>query len=158
MPTAFVSPESRGREFRPTWASRFAEDSRFAGLLLAASSLLFAVLQSVCTFFAALDGLRVVIGIGSLALASGTASVIDRFHVDWLRIPMIWLALSGAVLNFVVLWQVRRLRASPAAHWRRRPVSKSRRRMERLQAALSILTLVLLALEERQHLIWLRHW
>jgi hypothetical protein len=139
------------------WSQRFAENARGTHNVIACSSLLFAVLQSVCTFFAALDGLRVAIGLSSLVLAAGTAATIDRFHVDWLRIPMISLALLGSVLNLVVLWQVRRLRRLPAARWRQVPPSPGKLRRERVQLALSIVTLILLSLEERQHLIWLHH-
>ena len=121
------------------------------------SSLLFAALQSICLFFAALDGLRVGIGISSLVLAAGTSAAIDHFHVDWLRIPMIVLALAGSFSNLIVLWQIWRLRRQPAAQWRRSLVPASRMRRERLQLVLSVATLVLLALEERQHLIWLHH-
>jgi hypothetical protein len=129
-----------------------------AGLWIGAGSLLLAVLQSVCTFFAAMDGLRVGIGISSLVVAASTAKAIDTLHVDWLRVPMISLAVVGAVLNLVVLWQIRRLRRNPAAQWRVRPVSAGRLRMERVQAVLSVVTLVLVFLEERQHLIWVRHF
>jgi hypothetical protein len=38
--------------------------------VIAWSSFFFALLQSICTFFAAVDGLRLVIGIGSLALST----------------------------------------------------------------------------------------
>jgi hypothetical protein len=119
--------------------------------------MLFAVLQSICTFFAALDGLRVGIGISSLVLATGTASAIDRFHVDWLRVPMISLALFGSILNLVVLWQIRRLRKQPSAQWRQTPPTPRKLRAERMQLVLSIVTLILICLEERQHLIWLHH-
>lgn len=138
-------------------SQRFAEDSRSTRNVIAWSGLMFAVLQSICTFFAALDGLRVGIGLSSLAMAAGTAAAIDRFHVDWLRVPMISLALLGSVLNLVVLWQIRRLRQHPAARWRQVPPKPDRLRMERLQLVLSIVTLILLGLEERQHMIWLHH-
>jgi hypothetical protein len=116
------------------------------------------MLQSICTFFAAMSGLRVGIGISSLVLAAGTASEIDRFHVDWLRVPMISLAVLGSVLNLLVLWQIRRLRQDPAARWRQMTPRSSKLRMERMQLVLSIVTLILVGLEERQHLIWLRHF
>jgi hypothetical protein len=125
--------------------------------LVALSSLVFAALQSVCTFFAAMDGLRTVLGISSLVLAESTSKAIDSFHVDWLRVPMIALALVGAVLNLIVIWQIRRLRRNPAARWRQRPVSPAKLRMERVQTAMAVLTLILLAVEERQHLIWVQH-
>src|SRR5271163_1214491 len=56
---------------------------------IAWSSFFFALLQSICTFLAALNGLRLLIGIGSLAATAGFATVLDRFHADWIRIPMI---------------------------------------------------------------------
>lgn len=124
---------------------------------IAFTSLAFAVLQSICTFFAAMNGLRVGIGIGSLVLASSTAALIDRFHADWLRVPMIVLAVVGSVMNLVVLWQIRRLRKLPAAQWRQTPQKLGKLRSERMQLVLSIVTLILVALEERQHLIWLHH-
>jgi hypothetical protein len=138
-------------------AQRDGDGPRHTRTAIAWSSLAFAVLQSVCTFFAAMNGLRVGIGIGSLALAAGTASAIDRFHHSWLRGPMIVLAVLGSIVNLVVLWQIRRLRKLPSAQWRQTPQMPGKLRSERLQLVLSIVTLILVALEERQHLIWLHH-
>jgi hypothetical protein len=135
-----------------------AEGPRRTRSAIAWTSLAFAVLQSVCTFFAAMNGLRVGIGLGSLVLASSTAAVIDRFHSSWLRVPMIVLAVLGSIINLVVLWQIRRLRKLPAAQWRQTPQKPGKLRSERLQLALSVVTLILVALEERQHLIWLHHF
>ncbi|HEX8925391.1 MAG TPA: hypothetical protein VF786_06335 [Terriglobales bacterium] len=131
--------------------------ARTAFQVIAWSSLLFALLQSICTFFAALNGLRVGIGVSSLVLAASTAATIDSFHVDWLRIPMIVLALAGSVLNVLVIAQMRRLRARPSAQWRRSPSVPRKSRSEWTQLGLSVATLILIALEERQHLIWLHH-
>jgi hypothetical protein len=140
-----------------TPALRDGDGQQLARTTIAWSSLAFAVLQSVCTFFAAMNGLRVGIGLGSLALAASTTSAIDRFHNSWMRVPMIVLAVLGSILNLIVLWQIRRLRNLPAAQWRQAPPKPRKLRSERLQLVLSILTLILVALEERQHLIWLRH-
>lgn len=125
--------------------------------VIAWSSLLFAMLQSICTFFAAMDGLRTVVGISALVLADSTAKLIDSFHVDWLRVPMLSIAVAGSLLNLLVLWQVRRLRTSPAARWRLQPVSAQKLRVEWAQIALASLTLVLVAIEEWQHLRWAGH-
>jgi hypothetical protein len=124
---------------------------------IAWSSLALAMLQSICTFFAAMNGLRVGIGISSLVLATSTATAIDHFHASWLRIPMIVLAVCGSVINLVVLWQIQRLRKLPAAQWRQTTQTPRKLRSERMQLILSIVTLILVALEERQHLIWLHH-
>lgn len=157
MPTAIHKSDQLRTS---SWISSLGlvfQRQRWTGLLIAGSSLLFAILQSVCTFFAALDGLRVGIGISSLVLASATAKAIDAFHADWLRVPMIAVAITGSLLNLLVLWQIRRLRNRPAAQWRQTPPTAGKLNRERLQLALSILTLILITLEERQHLLWLRH-
>jgi hypothetical protein len=119
--------------------------------VIAWSSFFFALLQSVCTFFTALDGLRLVIGISSLAVGAAVGGAIDKLHADRIRVPMILLALAGSLLNLVVLWQVRRLRKRPASQWRQKPVSLRKLRMERVQFVLSVATLVLIALEEYFH-------
>jgi hypothetical protein len=80
-------------------SQRFAENTRGTRNVIAWSSLAFAMLQSICTFFAAMNGLRVGIGISSFVLAAGTASAIDRFHVDWLRVPMMSLAVLHRYLR-----------------------------------------------------------
>ena len=88
---------------------------------IAWSSFFFALLQSVCTFFAAANGLRFVVGLGSLVLSAGAGTMVDRFHADALRVPMICLALIGSLLNLAVVAQVRRLRRRPASQWRQQP-------------------------------------
>jgi hypothetical protein len=115
------------------------------------SALLFAVLQSVCTAFIALNGVRLLLGIGAFAAASGALKLADRMHVDAIRIPMMLLALAGSVLNLVVLWQIWRLRRRAASAWRQQPVSRKKKASEFFQLALSVLTLALLAAEFFAH-------
>ena len=121
--------------------------------LLGWSSFLFALLQSVCTFFIAVSGLRLLIGITSLTVSAGFAAALDRFHVNWIRIPMIAIALAGALLNLLVLAQVRYLRSRPASQWRIKPPSLHTLRMECIQFVLSIATLILIGFEEYFHLL-----
>jgi hypothetical protein len=115
------------------------------------SSLLFAVLQSVCSFFVALDGLRLLIGVGALASVVSAGQQWDRLHADWVRVPMIVLSLAGALLNLTVLLHVRHLRSRPSSQWRLRPLTPRKLRAERVQLALSVVTLVLIAVEEISH-------
>jgi len=157
MPTAFVDASGAGQSGSDSTLDRTSDVRNRTRFFIGWGSLLFALLQSICTFFAVMSGLRVGIGISSLVLATSAAKAIDAFHEDWLRVPMILLAVAGAVLNLVVLWQIRRLRRNPAAQWRMQPVSAGRLRMERVQMVLSVVTLVLVFLEERQHLIWQQH-
>jgi len=62
------------------------------------------------------------------------------------------LALAGAALNLIVLWQVWRLRRRPASAWRQQQVSKKKIASEWLQFTLSVLTICLLAAEFFAHL------
>ena len=121
------------------------------------SSLLFAFLQSVCTFLMAMAGLRLIIGIGSLALSAEVTAFLDRLHASWLRVPMISLAFIGAALNLVAIMQIRRLRARPSSARRQVPVAKGKLQMERWQLALSVITFALIALEEGFHIRLFHH-
>jgi hypothetical protein len=121
--------------------------------LVSWSSLFFAILQSVCSAFIALNGVRVLIGIGAFAAASGALKLADRLHIDTIRIPMMFLALAGSLLNLIVLWQVWRLRRRPASAWRQQPVSRQKLASEWLQFSLSVLTLFVLAAEFLAHRI-----
>ena len=113
---------------------------------------LFAFLQSICAAVLAISGFRVLIGLSSLAAAGGIIVPLSEFHRDAIRVPMMVLALAGALANLYAVWRVRSLRARPAAQWRVQPVSRDKRRSERLQIVLSVVTLILLVIE------WLLHW
>jgi hypothetical protein len=117
------------------------------------SSFGFALLQNICAAVLTINSVRVAIGVGSIAAASGVWPTIFRFHADAIRIPMMIIALVGAVINLAALWQIRRLRNRPAAQWRRVPLSASQKRSETFQLVLSILTLALLAFEAALHYV-----
>jgi hypothetical protein len=116
------------------------------------SSLFFAFIQSVCTAFLALHGVRFLIGIGAVILASSAFHFAYGLHHSALREPMMLIALFGSLLNLAALWQVRRLRARSASAWRQQPLTPAKRRSENLQLLLSVITLVLLAAE------WISHF
>jgi hypothetical protein len=84
-------------------------------------------------------------------------TVLDHLHASWLRIPMISFAFIGATLNLIAILQIRRLRARPASQWRQTPIAAHKLRMERWQLALSLITLILIALEEGFHLRLFHH-
>lgn len=115
------------------------------------ASLLVALLQSACTAVLTLSGIRVAIGLSALAAAGGIYAPARGFHQDAIRIPMLILAALGALVNLAVLAWRWKLRAAPSAQWRRRDLSAKEKRNERLQAALAILTLILVALETWTH-------
>lgn len=115
------------------------------------SSFFFAVLQSVCSAFIALNSVRFLVGIGAFAAAAGALHLAERLHVDAIRIPMMLVALFGSLINLIALWRVRSLRKRRASAWRQKPLSGEKRRSEFFQFSLSVLTLVLLAAELIAH-------
>jgi len=115
------------------------------------SSLFLAFLQSVCSAFLALHGIRLLVGLGAVVLASSAWHLAERLHVSAIRVPMMLLALLGALVNLAALWQVRRLRARSASAWRQRPRSPAEQRSESLQLVLSFFTLLLLVAESVAH-------
>jgi len=127
----------------PSNATRF-EWLNWSGFVLA-------FLQSVCSVFIALHGIRLLVGIGAVVLASSAWSLAERLHADAVRIPMMLVAFAGALLNLLALWQVRRLRGRAASAWRQQRFTAAKRRSEVLQLGLSLLTLILLLAEEVAH-------
>lgn len=123
------------------------------------TGLAFAILQSVCTVLIGLGGARILISVLSLAAASSVFARIDALHRDGLRIPMIVFACVGAILNLIVVGQIRRLRNRPSARWRlnlsTQPAKLSH---ERWQITLSIATLALVVCEEIFHRLHVHSW
>jgi hypothetical protein len=115
------------------------------------SGFIFALLQSLCTATLAVSGVRVLIGVGALAAAAGTNASAQGWHRDAIRIPMLAIALVGALVNLYVLWRLRSLRKRPSSQWRMQPLTRKEKRSEQLQFVLAIVTLVLVGLEWWNH-------
>ena len=116
------------------------------------SSFFFAVVQSACSAFVALSGVRLLIGAAAFGSALGLLKIADKIHFKAIRIPMMLIALVGSLINLVAIWQVRRLRGRSASAWRQKTLTSKKLNAERLQLALSILTLVLLVFEYYFHI------
>ena len=115
------------------------------------SGIFFAVLQSACSAFIALSGVRLLVGVGSLAFAGAAVRLADRIHLDVIRIPMMFLALLGSAANLLALRRVWNLRRRTASAWRQQPLTLEKKRAERIQFAISVLTILILAAETAAH-------
>jgi hypothetical protein len=125
------------------------ESTRKMGAVSFASMTL-ALLQSLCTALLTINGIRVGIGLAALA-ASGIWAPVRSFHRDSIRIPMLTIAVVGALVNLAVLFWIHRLRTRPESQWRRREMTTKERRSERLQVAMAVVTLLLVGLEVWSH-------
>jgi len=104
-----------------------------------------------------MEGMRLALGISSLIVSASAAAALDRLHADWIRVPMIVLALLGSLLNLVVLMQIWNLRSRPSSQWRQVTPSRQKLRREKVQFALSIATLIIIGIEEYLHFRWCHH-
>ena len=116
------------------------------------TGLFFILLQSACTAFMALSGLRLLIGLGSLAAATAGTHLLASIHGAAIRIPMEIFAIAGSVINLYAIWRVRSLRARPSSQWRVGPVSADKRRAESIQIALPFSPCCLVAIEWGFHI------
>lgn len=129
-----------------------AKAERSRPWIIGLTSFFFILLQSACTAVMALSGLRLIIGVGSLAFAASGVKLLASIHGNAIRIPMEILAVAGSALNLYVIWRIRSLRARPSSKWRVGPVTPETKRAESLQIALAILTLLLVAAEWTAHI------
>ncbi len=125
---------------------------RASSWAIGASSLFFILLQSACTAVMAISGLRLVIGIGSLAAATSVLHFLDTLHRSTIRIPMEILAVLGSIVNLYVVWRIRSLRSRPSSRWRTSSATPINTRSEIVQIVLAFLTLLLVAVEWYGHL------
>jgi hypothetical protein len=117
------------------------------GLAVGLTSLFFMLLQSACTAFMAISGLRLLIGVGALTAATAGMKFLDALHGAALRIPMEIVAIAGSVVNLYAVRRIRRLRARPASQWRMKSATPKQLRSESWQIGLAVLTLLLVAVE-----------
>jgi hypothetical protein len=130
-----------------------AERERGPSWIIGLTSFLFILLQSACTAVMAISGLRLLIGIGSLAFAVSGVKILASIHGNAIRVPMEMLAVGGSTVNLYVIWRIRTLRARPSSKWRVEAAPPAKKRAESIQIALAILTLLLVAAEWTIHII-----
>jgi hypothetical protein len=116
-------------------------------LAVGLTSLFFMLLQSACTAFMAISGLRLLIGVGALTAATAGMKFLDALHGVALRIPMEIVAIAGSAVNLYAVRRIRRLRARPASQWRMKSATPKQLRSESWQIGLAVLTLLLVAVE-----------
>jgi hypothetical protein len=122
------------------------------GLAVGLVSLFFILLQSACTAFMAISGLRLLIGVGSLAAATTGMKFFVALHGTALRIPMEIVAIAGSVINLLAVRRIRGLRARPASQWRTKPATVKQLHSESWQIGLALLTLLMVAVEWGFHI------
>jgi hypothetical protein len=121
-------------------------------LAVGLTSLFFILLQSACTAFMAISGLRLLIGVAALSTATAGMKFLDALHGGAIRIPMEIIAIAGSVVNLYAVRRIRTLRVRPASQWRMKPATTKQLHSESWQIGLAVLTLLLVAVEWGFHL------
>mgnify|MGYP001094563990 CR=1 FL=1 len=124
--------------------------------LLPLGTTAFALLGAPCAMAAALGPVAVVMGIGSVSVASATHLQIELFDMPWVRLPMLALALLGAVANLAAVFHARRIRRE-LPQGGLLPLSHQDRRRTRAAVALSALTLAIILAEQLAHRFVMQH-
>lgn len=133
-------------------AHRPSSDRGIRRWAIGLTSLIFIVLQSVCTLLMALSGFRLIIGLGALAaVVTGANAPATGFHQDAIRLPMMVLAVIGSGANLYLIWRLRSLRNRPSAQWRQQSIRRRRLWGERVQITLAVVTLFLVLAEFLAH-------
>jgi hypothetical protein len=128
-----------------------AEPRSRSSWFLGLTSLVFVLLQSACTALMAISGVRLFIGMTAVASAVFVPGFMIQIHADRVRTPMMIIALLGASVNLFVTYRKRSLRSRPASRWRQKTITAKQRRSEIFQVALSVLAMVLVAIESLAH-------
>lgn len=105
------------------------------------------LVEGVCSGLLFFKGLALALGVFGLMAATAGSWI----HADAIRIPALTLAGIAALVNLYVVWNGFRLRRSPAAQWRIRPLTSSERARIVLVTGFAFLTLILIASEVYAH-------
>jgi hypothetical protein len=119
-------------------------------LTLTAGALGSSVIETACLIVVAVKAYSLTLGTTSLVLLAFA----KRMHAPAIRIPFMIFSAAAAVINLYVLWNAWRIRKSPAAQWRMKPLTAREQRRIRLVFFASVFTLVVLIAETATHL-WL---
>lgn len=123
-----------------------SEDLR-KSMWLASGTLFVAGIEAVCLFFVSASGVALLVGGSAVVLAQSLLFL----HQAAIRLPILAIATLGAVLNLGLLWNQHRRRTAPSAQWRMQPLSPKERRRIIFVAAMSVLTLLIVAAELYLH-------
>jgi hypothetical protein len=129
-------------DHRPRMRTPEKPDDRTA-LVSSGASLLLATIEAVCVFVVSANGVAALVGSSGIVLVEGARI----FHEARIRLPLLALATVIALLNLWMLFNTWRLRRSGAAQWRIRPLGTPERRRMMVVAAMSVITLLFVALE-----------
>ncbi len=129
--------------------------SNLTTTLLSWGSIALAAAESLCVAVVGLSGFRVLVGASSL-IAAAAGGPATGWHRNSIRIPFLVVGGVFAVVNLLLLWNEDRLRKSPAAAWRIRPLTKQQQRRRTIQLVTSVLALLLIVAEVIVH-PWFHH-
>lgn len=114
---------------------------------LGVGSAVLAATQAACAAIVLVNGIGLLLGIGTVITATGSTFL----HSAYVAVPLLTLSGAGALLNVYVLSNRWRLRRCPSARWRMQPLSRAEKRQAAYVLALSLITSAIIVFEAYTH-------
>jgi heme/copper-type cytochrome/quinol oxidase subunit 2 len=122
-------------------------------LLLSSVAFIGSLVEGACAILVASASAKLFIGVGAVAGAVKAS----RLHADIIRIPVLLVSATAAVIMLAVLWNAWRARNRSAARWRKRPMKLREKFSIGMTLVASILTLALVVGEAIEHPLFHLH-
>ncbi len=116
-------------------------------VLLSFTSFAGGIIQGACAILVASSTAKIFLGVAGLAAAVKTSEL----HANIVRIPLMLISATFALITLFVLWNGHRLRNLPSAQWRKRTLTARHKAGIAFSLVASVLTLVLVVAEITIH-------
>lgn len=143
-------PSELGIERKLESAATEDEPRERTSILLSATSFVGGIIQGACAILVASSTAKIFLGIAGLAAALKTSEL----HANIVRLPLMAISATLALITLFVLWNAHRMRNLPSARWRKHALSLRQRTGIAFSLAAAIVTLVLVVAEATIHPIF----
>ena len=129
------------------------QKSSSPSLLLSSAAFVGSLVEGACAILVASASAKLFVGLGAVAGAVKAS----RLHSDIVRIPVLLVSATAALITLLVLWNAWRARNRSAARWRKKPMTLREKFSFAIALLASVLTLALAFGEAIEHPIFHVH-
>ena len=129
------------------------QKSSSPSLLLSSAAFVGSLVEGACAILVASASAKLFVGLGAVAGAVKAS----RLHADIIRIPVLLVSASAALITLLVLWNAWRARNRSAARWRKKPMTLREKFSFTITLVASGLTLALVVGEVIEHPVFHVH-
>ena len=129
------------------------QKSSSPSLLLSSAAFVGSLVEGACAILVASASAKVFVGLGAVAGAVKAS----RLHADIVRIPVLLVSATAALITLLVLWNAWRARNRSAARWRKKPMTLREKFSFAITLVASVLTVALVVGEVIEHPVFHVH-